>query len=211
MKSVCLILLLLCTKLVQAHEPDLSNLMVYEQNGKCFLVIKSSLTAFEGEIDYLFGKKAYKSPEAFQLLVIKHFQNNCLVIINDDTIKLADPKVILGHETTLFAELLNAPKKYNSIYIRNTLFEDMPSNMCEIILTLKGITQKQYILNKGNKHAVKLQVENDHWTVVKVSNWSYKNPYLFFGAVSFLVVSVIVMIAFRKRKKIARDLVQLPE
>ena len=65
MKSVYLFLLLLCAKAVHAHEPDLSNLMIYEQNGKCLLVIKSSLTAFEGEIDYLFGKNAYKSPEAF--------------------------------------------------------------------------------------------------------------------------------------------------
>ncbi len=130
MKLICLILLLFCSTAAHAHEPDLSNLMIYEENGKCFLVIKSSLTAFEGEIDYLFGKNAYKSPGEFQLLVFKHFQNNCLVIINDDTIKLNNPKVILGHETTLFAELLNAPNKFNSIYVRNTMFKDMPGNMC---------------------------------------------------------------------------------
>jgi hypothetical protein len=179
--------------------------MIYEQNGKCFLVIKSSLTAFEGEIDYQFGKNAYKSPEAFQLLVIKYFQNNCLVIMNDDTVKLIHPTVMLGHETTLFAELLNAPNKFNSIYIKNTLFKDMPSNMCEIILTLKGLTQKQYILDEGNKHEVKLSTENNKWTVVKAPNWSYKNPNLLFGVVLFLVVSAIITIAIRKKKKITKD------
>jgi hypothetical protein len=201
MKSVYLFLLLLCAKAVQAHEPDLSNLMIYEQNGKCLLVIKSSLTAFEGEIDYLFGKNAYKSPEAFQQLVIKHFQNNCLVMMNGDTVKLINPTVLLGHESTLIAELLNTPNKVNSIYIRNRLFKDMPSNMCEIILTLKGLPQKQYILDNANKQEVKLTIENNNWTVVKAVDWSYKNPSLVFGLVFLGVVSAAIIVAIRKNKK----------
>ena len=194
-----------CVKLSQAHEPDLSNLMIYEQNGKCFIVIKSSLTAFEGEVDYLFGKNAYKSPEEFQQLVIKHFQNNCLVIINDERITFKNLKVILGHETTLFAELSNTPSKVNSIYVRNTLFKDMPSNMCEIILMFKGLDQKQYILSKGNEHEVKLTIENNKWKVVKAMDWSHKNPTLVFGLVFFLVVSAIIMIVIRKNKKNTQD------
>lgn len=202
MRVVCLILLLLCTKLTQAHGPDLSNLMIYEQNGKCFLVIKSSLTAFEGEVDYLFGKNAYKSPEAFQLLVIKHFQNNCLVIINNDTVKFNNPKVILGHETTLFTELINTPKKPNSIYVRNTLFKDMPSNLCELILTLNGLPQKQYILKNDNKHEVTLKVENNNWIVVKAANWYDKSKNLLFGMLLLLTLSAIVLVAIKKRKNI---------
>ena len=201
MKSVYLFLLLLCAKAVHAHEPDLSNLMIYEQNGKCLLVIKSSLTAFEGEIDYLFGKNAYKSPEAFQQLVIKHFKNSCLVMMNGDTVKLINPTVLLGHESTLIAELLNAPNKVNSIYIRNRLFKDMPSNMCEIILTLKGLPQKQYILDNANKQEVKLTIENNNWTVVKAVDWSYKNPSLVFGLVFFGVLSAAIILAIRKNKK----------
>lgn len=201
MKSVYLFLLLLCAKAVQAHEPDLSNLMIYEQNGKCLLVIKSSLTAFEGEIDYLFGKNAYKSPEAFEQLVIKHFKNSCLVMMNGDTVKLINPTVLLGHESTLIAELLNAPNKVNSIYIRNRLFKDMPSNMCEIILTLKGLPQKQYILDNANKQEVKLTIENNNWTVVKAVDWSYKNPSLVFRLVFLGVVSAAIILAIRKNKK----------
>lgn len=199
MKSIYLILLLFCARLVQAHEPNLSNLMIYEQNGKCFIVIKGSLTAFEGEVDYLFGKNAYKSPEEFQQLVIKHFQNNCLIVINDEEIKFKDPKVMLGHETTLFAELLNTPNKFNSIYVRNTLFKDMPSNMCEIILMLKGISQKQHILSNGNEHEVKLKVENNNWTVVKAPNSPYKILKLLFFGVLFLAVLVIIIIKIRKK------------
>jgi len=179
--------------------------MIYEQNGKYFVVIKSSLIAFEGEVDYLFGKNAYRTPEEFQLLVIKHFQNNCLVIINDETFKLSNPKVLLGHETTVFAELLNAQSKFNSVYVKNTLFKDMNNNMSELILTLKGLPQKQYILNNSNKHEVKLALENNNWTVVKAMNSYYETQYLLFGLALLLIVALVVIKTIRRKKNINKD------
>lgn len=173
--------------------------MIYEQNGRCFLTIKSSLTAFDGEINYLFGKNSYKSPEAFQQLVIKHFQKNCLVIIDGDTTRLINPKLILGHETTLFAELINVPNNLKSIYVKNTVFKDMPSNICELILALKGITQKQYILDNANMHEVKLKVENNNWMAIENKNLVLSTPYLFIGGGLLLVVSIIVFIKRRKK------------
>jgi hypothetical protein len=201
MKSVCLILLLLCTKLVQAHQPDLSNLMIYEQNGKYILVIKSSLSAFEGEVDYLFGKNAYKSPEEFQLLVIKHFQKNCAVIMNNEHIKLINPKVILGHETTVFAELSNAPNKFSSIYIKNTLFKDMPTNMCEVILTLNGFAQKQFLLNQVNNHEVSLKLEKGSWVVEDSSGFTYKTG-LLLSIVALFIAGLVITVKAKRRKKI---------
>lgn len=202
MKSIYIIILLLSVKMVQAHQPDLSNLMIYQQNDKYFLVIKSSLTAFEGEIDYLFGKNAYKTPSEFQLLVIKHFKNNCTVIINDDTVKLINPKVILGHETTLFAELIHTPNMYKSIYVKNTLFKDMPDNMCEIILTLKDITQKQYILDNSNNHEIKFKVENGNWIVVNALGFPFKYKNLFIGFFLSVITLIITIITIKKRKKV---------
>jgi hypothetical protein len=201
MKSIYLILLLFCANGIQAHEPELSNLMIYEQNGAYFLVIKSSLSAFDGEINYLFGKNAYKSPEGFQQLVIKHLQNNCLVIINEDTVELDNPKVLLGHETTIFSELSNTPKKFNTIYVKNTFFKNMPENTCELILTIKGLPQKQYILNSGNKHEVKMKVINDNWTIMKASDSLYTTLNLIFYVLLALTVSVIVITAIKKIKK----------
>lgn len=202
MKSIYLTLLLLFANGVQAHQPDLSNLMIYEQNSKYFLAIKSSLTAFEGEINYLFGSNAYKTPEAFQQLVISHFQNNCFVIIDGDTTRFVNPQVMLGHETTLFAELLNIPEKPNSIHIRNTVFKDMPSNMCEIILAIKGISQKQYILDNANQHEVRLTVENKNWMVVERRNPVLTTPYLFIGG-GLLVFATFVFTKRRKKKTMA--------
>ena len=159
MKTVYLIIFLLGFKAAFAHNPDIASLMIYEQNGKSILLIKSSLTAFEGEVDYIFGKDSYKTPEEFNQLVIQHFQKNCFVIANGDTIKFTNIQVQLGHETNLFAELENVPKTINSFYVSNTLFKDMPNNQCELILTLNGLPQKQYILDKSNQQEVNLKVE----------------------------------------------------
>ncbi len=173
--------------------------MIYEQNGKYILVIKSSLTAFEGEVDYLFGKNAYKSPEEFQLLVIKHFQKNCKLIMNNEPIKLINPKVILGHETTLFAELSLVPKKISSIYVKNTLFKDMPVSLCEMILTLNDLPQKQYLLNNVNNYEVELQLENNSWTVVEDA--SPNTTLTLLAVVAFILsASVIAVMVIRKKK-----------
>jgi hypothetical protein len=201
MKAVVLILFLLCTNIVHAHQPDLSNLMIYEQNGKYLLVVKSSITAFEGEIDYLFGKNAYKSPEEFQLLVVKHFQKNCNVVINNENIKLINPKVILGHETTLFAELSNVPKTISSIDVKNTLFKDMPVSLCELILTLNALPQKQYLLNNINNYEVVLQLENNSWTVVE--NTSANTTMTLLAVVAFILsASIVAVFVIKKRKQV---------
>ena len=191
------------TPFLFAHSPDLSSMMIYEQNGKYFLAIKSSLTAFEGEIDYHFNKNAYKTPEDFQQLVSKHFQKNCLLIINNDTIKFINPTVVLGHETTVFVELLNVPDKFNSLYVRNTVFKDMPNNMCELILTLKGLPQKQYILTNENKQEVKLRVENDNWEVEETNASFFKSSNLLLWSLLFLSVLVVVAIAVWRKKNIS--------
>ena len=191
------------TPFLFAHSPDLSSMMIYEQNGKYFLAIKSSLTAFEGEIDYHYNKNAYKTPEEFQQLVSQHFQKNCLLFINNDTIKFIHPTVVLGHETTVFAELLNVPDKFNSLYVRNTVFKDMPNNMCELILTLKGLPQKQYILTNENKQEVKLSVENDNWEVEETNASFFKSSNLLLWSLLFLSVLVVVAIAVWRKKNIS--------
>lgn len=194
---------LLVGNFAYAHQPDLSSLMIYEQNGKHLLIIKSSLTAFEGEIDYCFEKNAYKTPEDFQALVIKLFQKNCFLIINNDTIKCLNPRVILGHETTIFAELSNIPSNINSIYVKNTLFKDIPNNACELILSIKDLPQKQYILNKDNKQEVKLSLENNLWTIDDLSNPFYKTSNLIFLGVFALLVLIVAIIVILKKKNIS--------
>ncbi len=196
-------LLLFITFTANAHSPDLSSVMIYEQNGKLLLLIKGSLTAFEGEVDYHFKKKAYKTPEEFVQLVIKHFGNNCLVVINNDTIKFINPQVQLGHETTLFAELKNVPQKIQSCYIKNTLFKDTPNHQSELVITAKGLPQKQYILYNGNNHEVRLSVENKIWVIDNVGSSFFTNSTFILTALLFLTVLVIAIVVKHRRTKFA--------
>lgn len=180
-------ILLFCFRAGMAHQPDLSSLMIYEQNGKSILLIKSSLTAFEEEIIFLYGKDSYKTPQEFQQLVIKHFQANCSVSVNGETVKFLSPKVILGHETTVFAELSSRMQAIKSLDVKNAVFKDMPNNVCEVILTLNGLPQKQFVLGNALSHEAKLQVVNGNWKIEEASINFYKKPVFIFLAISLFI------------------------
>ena len=169
---IYLVFLILCAGKLHAHQPDLSSIMLYEQHGKRLFVMKSSLTAYEDEIDFQFGKNAYKTPEEFRQLVSRRFETTCQISVNNEKIKFRNIVVILGHETTLFAELENAPSKITSLYLKNTFFKDIPGSQCELILSANGAPQKQYILSNANRQQVKLIFQNAGW-VVDESNWSF--------------------------------------
>ena len=192
-RYLSLAMLLFCFRAGWAHQPDLSSLMIYEQNGKSILLIKSSLTAFEQEIVYLYGKDSYKTPQEFQQLVTKHFQKNCLITINDETIQFVSPQVILGHETTVVAELSNRPKTIKSVYLKNTMFKDMPNNICEVILTLNNLPQKQFILGSNLYLDAKLKVENGQWKIEQTGTDFYKNPAFILLSILIVIVSLIII------------------
>ncbi|MBK9567512.1 MAG: hypothetical protein IPO37_20800 [Saprospiraceae bacterium] len=147
LRYLSFIILISSVQVAHAHQPDLSSLMIYEQGGKSILVIKSALSAFESEIEYSYPKGAYKTPAEFQELVIQHFQKKSLLVINGDTIKFIHTQVSLGHETTLFAELSNLPIDIKSMHIKNAIFSDISNSICEVILTLKGISHFIYQIN----------------------------------------------------------------
>ncbi len=190
------------TPFLFAHSPDLSSLMIYEQNGKNFIAIKSSLAAFEGEVIYIYGKDSYNTPQAFNDLAIKHFGKSCFIIINSDTIRFKNPQIQLGHETTLFAELENVPKKIFSYYVKNIYFKDMPNNQCELILSHKDLPQKQFILNNENKHEVKFRVEKDNRVIEENVNLIFgTNKFILVGCILFIIFTAFIAIVFIKRKR----------
>lgn len=183
-----------------AHSPDLSSLLIYEQNGKHFLAIKSSLTAFDGEVEYHFKKNAYKTPQEFEALVTKLLLQKCLLMVNHKPIELYHPVVKLGHETTVFAELLGIPKNISSIDITNKLFAEITNNQGVFILMLNRYPQKQFILTKENDYRAQLLLNNGNWTV----NFPTKLPILFdllpLGLLSIGVLMLLFFL-FNKGKK----------
>lgn len=198
-RSVAVVILLICFRAAMAHQPDLSSLMIYEQNGKTILLIKSSLTAFEQEIVYLYGKDSYKTPQEFQQLVIKHLQEKCAVKMNNESLKFVNPQVLLGHETTVFAELSNRPKNIKSIYVKNEIFKDMPNNVCEVILTLNSLPQKQFVLGNNLGYKATLNIVNGIWEMTeKKVSFLEKFPYIFMG---LLALASLLFVVFKKKSK----------
>lgn len=191
------------TPFLFAHSPDFSSLIIYEQNGKNFIAIKSSLAAFEGEVIYHYGKNSYKTPQDFSKLAIKHFKKSCFIIINNDTIKYNNPQIQLGHETTLFAELENVPQKIKSYHVKNILFKDTPNNQCELILSHKNLPQKQVILDPQNKHEVKFRVEKNKWETEKKSNLTFGKNKIFWGGTILFITFMTIIFIRKKRKKIS--------
>ncbi|MFC6225901.1 DUF6702 family protein [Hymenobacter artigasi] len=200
MSRVFLLICLLLSSAAHAHQSELSNLMIYEQNGKTLLLIKSSLAAFEGEVKYHNKANAYQTPKGFNQLVVKYFQQKCLLTMNGDTIRFANVQVQLGYETTLFAELLNVPKAVNRLAVQNNLFRDMPNNQCELILMLPGLPQKQYILDNANGQTVALKVENQSWVVEEVAKAApvKLKPLLWTAALALTALLVVSLV--RKRQ-----------
>ncbi|WP_281323993.1 hypothetical protein [Flavobacterium sp. IMCC34518] len=183
-----------------AHQPDLSTVMIYQdETGKCFLQFYSSLTAFEGEVDYKYSKNAYKTPEEFRALVIAHFNKSVLFICNaKDTLKFGKPQVLLGHETKLVAEVFGFPKKITSMYFKNTLFMDIPHNQSSLIILKKGLPNQLFVLNNENKQEINLVLENGKWKSTAANSDKAMSPLFFWGLLIVLLLSIVL---FFKRIK----------
>lgn len=187
-----------------AHQPDLSTSVLSKTDtGKYILQITSSLSAFEGEIDYLYSKDAYKTPEAFKKLVVDHFSKNVFFIVNEkDTLKFSEPLVLLGHESKLIVEVLNVPKNINTLYFKNTMFKDMPHNQMAVIMLVDGFPTDQHVLENENEQTILLELNEGKWTS---TGWGLKPKNILYISL-FLMLSMIpiLYIGYRDRKYLRR-------
>lgn len=166
----------------RAHQPELSTAVLSKTDtGKYILQITTSLSAFEGEIDYLYSKNGYKTPEDFKKLVVDHFNKNVFFIVNEkDTLKFGQPLIILGHESKLIVEVLNIPKDINAFYFKNTMFKDMPHNQMAMIMLVDGFPKAQYVLENTNEQTIQLQLEKGTWIAVEKTELVIKKYSLIF-------------------------------
>jgi len=126
MKVISILIIALMSINLYAHQPDISTSVLSKTaEGQYILQVTSALTAFDGQVDYIYSKGAYNTPDEFKELVIDHFRANVSFIVNQkDTLEFANPIVILGHETKLIVEVKNVPKKIKSVSFKNTMFKD---------------------------------------------------------------------------------------
>ena len=190
------ILLLFNCISIFAHQQDLSTVLIsQDEKGRCFLQISSSLTAFEGEIDYKYSKNAYKTPEEFRALVIDHFKKNVLFICNEkDTLKFGKPIVLLGHETKLVVEVFGFPENSRSMYFKNTMFRNTPHNQSSLMIVKKGLPNQLYVLNDENKQQINLVLENGKWESTSANSDESMSLILFWGFIVVLLLSLILFL-----------------
>ncbi|MCG1036759.1 hypothetical protein [Polaribacter sargassicola] len=194
------IIILLTSKIIFAHNPDLSNILISKtNNGQVVLQINSSLTAFQQEVNFINGDGAYKSPEEFRNLVIKHFRNSFSIIINkNDTLQFTNPKVFLGHDTKFVTEITGLPENINSIKINNEFFKDIYHNQTVIFFLLDGFPKQKYTLSTDNNHQLNITLEDGNWIHLEKETSINLKPIIFsFG----LLVIVLIIYFLNKRKR----------
>ena len=75
---------IMCSFTIQAHQPDISTTMLVEQaDNKWILQVRASLTAFEYEVHAHYSDSAYATPAEFEALVVNHLKEHIQVRIND--------------------------------------------------------------------------------------------------------------------------------
>lgn len=193
--------LMLASNVVFAHNPDLSNIVISRtDNGHVILQINSALTAFQQEVNYINGEGAYKSPEDFQNLALQHFNASFSIIVNDNvTVQFKNPKVYLGHETKLVAEIIGLPEIVNAIRLKNELFKDIHNNQSVVIFLLAGFPKEKHVLNRDNGHELNIVLKDGSWKkwIAENAGFSLKyTPYLIALLLGGLIVYLI-----RKRKQ----------
>jgi len=182
-----------------AHQPDLSNVIISKTpNNQIILQVNSALTAFQQEVNYINAEGAYKSPEEFQNLVIDHFKNSFYFTVNDkDTLQIKNPKVFLGHETKLVAEIIGLPEKVNIIHLKNELFKDIYNNQSIVIFLLDAFPKQKFTLNNTNNYEINLDSIDGKWHPIKIQ--SADSNYLIY-IILLLAFGVLFFFIRRKNK-----------
>jgi len=203
MKFFSIFLLLLMSLGSYAHQPDLSTVVVSKtDDGKYVMQITGSLTAFEGEVDYIFGKNAYKTADEFRELVIKHFRKNTSFIVNGQALVFVKPEVILGHETKLVVEVLGLPEQINSIDLKSSMFSDMYNNQSVVMMIGKEFPNDKYILNNDNSQQIKLETKDGKWNNIIQAGSIPDAKNTFYLLLLLVIPLVYFLVKLIKRKNI---------
>lgn len=157
---------------VQAHQPDLSSIILAEQgDNKWVLQVRSALTAFEYMVEEHYGASAYTTPEEFQELVVNYVRDNISIRFNEaDVAVLQHGMVKLGHETNVIFQLAGTPEAVHSLMVENRSFSDIPRNKSVLIVYKEGFSKDQFTLNEDNEHRIKLKVGNFTFVAVEQAN-----------------------------------------
>ena len=190
--SVCIVVL--CSMLGYAHNPDVSTTMLVEkENNIWVLQISSSLTAFQQEVRTHFSKTPYKTPEEFQQMVLEHIKNNLEISYNNGSkINFGQGIVKLGHETKVVFEVFGIPSNLQSLQVTNTTFKDIGKSQSALFIFKDGFSKDQFILNNENEHSLELKASGNKFIESNKLKASFNSTFAIIIVISLLAFSFIV-------------------
>lgn len=189
-------------EIAMAHQSNLSTTIFSRtESGEVIMQISSSLTAFQGEINYNNPKNAYKSVEEFRDLVLKHFFNTVSMVLNEtETLSFINPTVLLGHETKIVAEVMGIPSDLKTLHLKNEFFKDMDNNQSVVIFSLERFPVKNNcVLNNDNKQELNILFQGDHWE--NFDDMALPFYLKFLILLTILLVMGLVFYLIRKKRK----------
>lgn len=190
--SVCIVVL--CSMLGYAHNPDVSTTMLVEkENNIWVLQISSSLTAFQQEVRTHFSETPYKTPEEFQQMVLEHIKNNLEISYNNGSkITFGQGIVKLGHETKVVFEVFGIPSNLQSLQVTNTTFKDIGRSQSALFIFKDGFSKDQFILNNENEHSLELKASGNKFVMVNQQNAGFDSKYIILILLSLLAFSLLI-------------------
>lgn len=185
-----------------AHNPDISTMLLVEkENNVWVLQLSASLTAFQQEVKIHFSETPYKTPEAFQEMVLQHIKNNLQMQFNvAENVTLSKGIVQLGHETKVVFEVFGIPSELHSVAITNTAFKDIHKSQSALVLLKEGFKKNQFVLNDANNHTVSLAVANNEFIEKVVNSASFLSSKILFVLSGLLALGFLIQNIFKRRK-----------
>lgn len=191
----------LCTSWqVQAHQPDLSSIILSEQGEQNWVLqVRSALTAFEYAIEDHYGAGSYTTPEEFQQLVVNFIRERISIRFNDtDAAELQNGMVKLGHETNVIFQLVGTPETIRSLAVEHNSFKNIPHNQSVLMVYKEGFEKKQFMLNKTNGHSIRLEAGSTAFLEVEPDQGRSMPYSLLFAGMAVAAIAVLIFVYQKK-------------
>jgi hypothetical protein len=194
LKSYFLFSLLLLFKCADAHSPQVSTISFLEdQNNKWSVFIKAPLYTFQLALTANNpGLELEKiGPIEMQNEISKLLKSN--LILNDDLgLSLANEKIQLGHETTIYYTINNIGGKFDLTSLSFKAFDKLKDHFTLLKIVPNGKKEINYILNTDNKY-VYTNHQNKFFDAAD-------NLFYMGLAVAFSILFIIIIFLFFRKK-----------
>ncbi|MEQ6166142.1 hypothetical protein AAOE16_03015 [Ekhidna sp. MALMAid0563] len=175
-KSIILIAAWLSATATEAHQPNISSVMLIEQESGTWTVqFNAGILGFQYAVEEEHGKGSYSTVEKFNQLLLAHLRENMEILINSEKVELTKGIVKLGHAATVIFELSEAPEELNQVFVKNEAFKAINNSQSIFSIVKQGLDRDQFILSSENDFQTEVIINNNQILMAESSvnddNW----------------------------------------